>query len=184
VNVAAVLLQYGDEVTRRGVTLDRQGDGVCIRVPARAAQRVGWMLGVVVGVVLVVTQVGLFALNVWRQATVMAFLFLVAMCGVAVGFWVPHLRRQVTGGPDTVIEVNGRELRLIVPIQEGGQVVFVRPRTDVTEVRYNPYEGALLVRAPGHELLPTLLQGEDERVIRWVAEQVRAELGLDGEGAV
>lgn len=179
-NVQKPLLQYGDAVTGTGVTLEATPGGLTIRIPPRRLKGERAVAVVVaVGIAAMTLLAVLFlAMRQGSRGAVVAGFGAIGVLGATVGFL---LRRPARWGLESVVELTATELRLTMHEGESGPFTVVRPRGAITEVRYNPYEKAMLVRAPGYELLPMLLINEDRRVIEWVAEQLRAAIGLEGD---
>jgi hypothetical protein len=179
----APLIPYSDTVTARGVTVTRDADTLRIRVPpkplatfvsAHAATFTFVAFGLA-GPPLGCIKAGQYAF------AILALLGEGAATALAAYLDHLHTRSPKSG---TLFELTSTDLTLSADSPPDAHMAAddqrrwstTRPRHAITEIRYNPYDRALLIRAPGHNLLTGLLRNEDRRVIEYVAETLTAEL--------
>lgn len=180
--VAPLVLGYGDIAVQRGVTVTRDGASLRIRVPpprlwALRNIKLVWLF---VAIQTIPIPVGQFYKGNYGAGLAIAVIEVVVIAFLAARF-TAHRRSNSSG---TIFELTADTLHLSADKPPPGLLMTegescwttTRPRRAITEVRYNPYDRALLIRAAGHNLLLGLLQNEDRRVIEYVAETLTAEL--------
>jgi hypothetical protein len=181
---APVPLTYGDIVTQRGVTVTRDGATLRIRVPPRplfplrsASFAIGLTVFALSSVVVVV--------QAWLVRPLNGLLMLSLECLTVAGsvlLYRHHMRSPASGTifelTDQTLTISANQSPAGTPQRGDGRWTATRPAPAITEIRHNPYDHSLLLRAPGHELLTGLLHKEDPRVIDHVASTLRAELPL------
>lgn len=178
----APVLPYSDVITQRGVTVTRDGDTLRIRIPPRPLfpiRSASFAIGLVV---FALSCVGVLV-KAWTVHPINALWMLLIECFTVGGCVVLYRRHMRSPSSGTVFELTDQTLTISADRPPAGTMKgegqhwdTTRPAAAITEVRYNPYDHSLLIRAPGHNLLTGLLHNEDRRVIDHVAEALTAEL--------
>jgi hypothetical protein len=173
-------LPYADLPARWGVSCERTPAGLSVVVPPVPSWRYlvkshGWIVipfGIVLASAIVVRVLRLptpLANVLWPLA-----LWSVVLPVVAWSAW-HRLRTR------TVLRVTRDEFIIALVAPTGRCRAMRWPRSQVTDVKINPFSGKLLVRAEGHELTEHLLCPNAE-VNEWLADAVRRAV-FDGEFA-
>lgn len=171
--LATRVVPYADRVTLRGITVDRDGGTLRVRIPPTT-----WLAGDRVTVGRAAAVVGFCSVIAVFAAFGGVVLAGIAFVGsfvffATIMFFVIMRARHMA--PGTEVELTPDVLKVVVHDADGNLEV-VRHRSAITELRYNPYDGGLLVRAPGQELVTNLLAQEDRRIVEWLADTLNAEL--------
>lgn len=178
--LASAALAYADVVTARGVTLDRDGDTLRIRLPVAAGCR--WLWTAAALIFGVVTLAILLALSLTLYTDGPASVVSSAPCTLIPTAVLVALTAYALAAAR--IAFAGHEIRLtpaaltIRTVDNIGHRRLFRPRAAVVDVRLHSEDRSLLIYANDYGLMYGILRGQDPRVIEWIAGTLSAELDL------
>jgi hypothetical protein len=152
-------LSYAAAPAREGIILEELPDGVRIIKPPEHP-----------------TNPAVIVILILLSPLILVVLLLLLIGG---GDWFALYRTIRSAGKPLIIEVTGGILAIRNIVIDGDvQPDITRPRDKVYEVKFVSHSGNLFIRAHGHEIIDCR-PFDDPLVVQWVAQVLRAALGLE-----